>query len=248
MARQIQAKRMRRRSIKARTSKRTRRFREPSVISVYEPSSLMRTGTNPQNSVSFRGHGFPDRLTTNLVFAQSFILDPSALTIAPFKVFLLTSLFDPDNALGGGQPTYFDQLAAIYGRYSVNGAKITASFSLSTQTAANIGPYLCGIQTSDLTSLPSTDPGNLMSTPNSVTRLVAKEDGTVSLNQTYSKRHVYPDFDDNLQARVNANPTINWYAKVFASPQGVDVEIPINVTVRIEYNATFSDLVQVVDL
>lgn len=213
----------------------------------YEPSTLMTRGTNPQNAVVFRGIGFPDRLTTNLVYADSFILDPSAGTPFPYTVWRMTSLYDPQYAIGGGQPTYFDQLALIYSRYKVNGAKITASFSLSTQTAANIGPYLCGIQMSDAITLPTNSPSAIMSSPNTISRLISKDDGTVSLVQTYSSRQTYPDFDDNLQSRTNNDPVINWLAKVWASPQGVDIEVPINCTIRIEYNATFSDVLQVVD-
>ena len=40
-----------------------------------------------------------DRLTTNVVYSDSFILDPSAVTPTPYKTYLLTSGFDPDNAL-----------------------------------------------------------------------------------------------------------------------------------------------------
>ena len=47
---------------------------------------------------------------------------------------------------------------------------------------------------------------------------------------------------------MSSNPTINWYAKVFASPQGVDVEKPINVIVIIEYNVTLSDVIGVYDV
>lgn len=204
-------------------------------------------GTNPQNAVAFRGIGFPDRLTTNLVYAESFILDPSAGNPVPFVSYNLASLFDPQDAIGGGQPTYFDQLAAVYRRYIVNGAKITATFSRTTSTAANIGPYLCGIQTSDQTTLPSTAPGILIAAPNCVSKFVSEQDGSVTLVQTYSRRQTYPDSATNLQARVTANPGQTWHAKVFAGPQGVDVDAPINVMLVIEYNATFSDVTQVTD-
>ena len=48
---------------------------------------------------------------------------------------------------------------------------------------------------------------------------------------------------------MSANPTVRWYANVFASPQGVDVEKkPINVIVIIEYNVTLSDVIGVADV
>ena len=199
--------------------------------SAYDKSNYLLSGTNPQNTVVFRGIGFPDRLTTNVVYADSIVLDPSVGVIVPFVVYNLASLFDPQVAIGGGQPTYFDQLALVYGRYIVNGAKVTCTFSRGTTTTANVGPYLCGIQTSDSTSLPTTAPGGLISSPNCVSKFVTQDDGSVPITQTYSKRQTYPDFDSALQARTNADPTLAWYAKVFAGPQGVDIDTPINVMV-----------------
>jgi hypothetical protein len=215
--------------------------------SAYDESTLNTRGTNPQNAVTFRGYGFPDRLTTNLVYGESFVLDPSSGTPAPFTVWRTNSLFDPQYALGGGQPAYFDQLKLIYNRYKVNGSKITASFSRGTTAAANVGPYLCGITIGPSPALPSTNPGVLMSSPNTISRLVSIDDGTVNLVQTYSAKNTFPDQMDNLQAQQGANPAQDWLAKVFAIPQGIDIEVPINVVIRIEFNCTFSDVLSVVD-
>ena len=110
------------------------------------------------------------------------------------------------------------------------------------------GPYICGIECSDQTSLPTTNAGVLISLPNTSFRIVGQEDGSRSVVATYSSKNVFPDFVDNLQARMTQNPVINWYAKVFASPQGVDIEKPINVVVIIEYNVTLSDVIGVVDV
>ena len=63
--------------------------------------------------------GFPDRLTTNLVYTDTIILDPSAGTPCPNKTYTLNGCFDPDFSLGGTQPTYWDQLSLIYNRYKV---------------------------------------------------------------------------------------------------------------------------------
>ena len=61
---------------------------------VYTPYPSIR-GTNPENQTTFKGKGFPDRLTTNVVYSDSFILDPSAGTPTPYKTYLLTSGYDP---------------------------------------------------------------------------------------------------------------------------------------------------------
>jgi len=215
----------------------------------YSRSRYMRTGTNPTNAVTFRGYGFPDMLTTNIVYGETLALDPSTATPIPFTVFDLASAFDPQKALGGGQPTYFDQLATVYRRYCVNGAKITATFSRGTTSTTNVGPYLCGITLSDQQTLPGGGVyGALATAPNTIACLVYIEDGSASVVATYSRKKTYPDSVDNTQARVDANPALGWFAKVFAAPQGTDVEVPITVFVTIEFNVTFSNLTQAADL
>lgn len=215
--------------------------------SITAPYNSGTRGNNPKNSTVFRGIGFPDKLTTNLVYTQSLVLSPTALLPTPYNAYKASSLYDPEDALGGGQPTYFDQLATIYGRYMVNGCKITAMFSLPTQIAANIGPYLCGIQCSDGNALPTTNSSILISSNNTSWKLVSQDDGTQAVTATYSPKNAFQFFDDNLQARTNNDPVTNWYFKVFASPQGVAVTTPINVVIIMEFNATFSTLVGKVD-
>lgn len=242
MARQTQFKRTQKFKTVRKNGKRTSSMRG----NTYSPYSSIR-GTNPQNSVTFKGKGFPDRITTNLVYCDSIILDPSAGTPMPFKTYRLSSVFDPDESLGGGQPTYFDQLALVYKRYIVNGAKITATFSKSTTITANEGPYMCGITCADVAGLPSTSAGPLISSPNTSFKFVSQEDGSQQVVATYSLKNTFPDLSSSAQARVNANPAVEWMANIFAGPQGINIETPINVIITIEYNVTFSDVARIVD-
>ena len=80
------------------------------------------------------------------------------------------------------------------------GAKITATFSKSSTITANEGPYICGIECSDSTSLPTTNAGVLISTPNTTFRIVGQEDGSKSVVATYSANNTYPDFADGLRS------------------------------------------------
>lgn len=242
MARQIQAKAMKRKSrYKVKGSSVTRKGR------TFTPYNGLR-GTNPQHHVRFRGYGFPDRLTTNLVYSEDITLTPTAVQPTQGASYRLTSCFDPQNALGGGQPTYFDQLAAVYDRYKVEGSKITCLFSIPTTTVAGVGPYICGITCSDVTTIPTADAGLLVAAPNTSYCVMVPEDGTTTTVATYSAKAVYPNQTDNLQARVNANPGVNWFANIFISPQGTVLTQPVNVLVIIEYNVTFSDIKNTVDV
>ena len=81
----------------------SKRFKKRKTTSrkstAYDKSNYLLSGTNPQNTVVFRGIGFPDRLTTNVVYADSIVLDPSVGVVVPFVVYNLASLFDPQVAL-----------------------------------------------------------------------------------------------------------------------------------------------------
>jgi len=230
-------------SRKAKPTTITKRVR----TSTYSPYNNARTGTNPANYARFLGRGFPDQLNMNFTYSDSFVLDPSATAICPFKTYRMSSPFDPDYSLGGNQPVYWDTLTSVYHRYAVQGAKITAIFSQGTRTGQNIGPYIVGINNSEVPDIPTTNGSLLMTQPNTSFEVFTLERGISKVTSTYSRQKVYPDLPNGSQARTNANPTDPWYAHVFATPQGVDVESPINVMIVIEYNVTFSDLKQLTD-
>lgn len=213
----------------------------------FAPYNGMR-GTNPQFHARFLGYGFPDRLTTNLVYTEDIILTPTQLNPLQGASYRLTSCFDPQNALGGGQPQYFDQLAGVYDRYKVNGSKITCVFAIPSTTVAGVGPYICGITCSDQTTIPTPDAAALIAAPNTSYTVMVPEDGSQQAVATYSSKAVYGEQMDNLQARCNANPNVNWYANVFIAPTGTVLTQAVNVIVIIEYNVTFSDVKNVVDL
>lgn len=211
----------------------------------YKKSSILTSGVNPANHVVHRGIGFPDKFTTNLVYTDNFILDPSSSLIIPSKRFRCDNLFDPDFELGGAQPSYFDQLAAMYARYRVNGMKMTAIFSRSTGTTSGIGPYICGILVSPSTSLPTSDAGTLIGLPNCSFAVVNDNDGSKTVVATYSpSRFTNDDLDTTYDVTGTSQRAL---AHVFASPQGTDVEAPINCVVIMEFNATFCDMKTVVD-
>lgn len=234
------------RKLMSKFSRRSVRSTGSRAVTAYNSATR---GTNPQNVCVFRGVGFPDTLITNLIYTESIILTPSAITPCPYVVYKPNSCYDPNDAVGGGQPTYWDQLAEVYTRYAVLGAKVTATFSLPTQTTANIGPYLCGIEASDTNVLVSTNPNTLLASNNVTYRMIGAQDGTKSVVMTYSPAK---NFDPTIAAYTGGSgmtqdPTIKWFHKIFATPQGSAVTTPINVVIVIEFNVKLFDLKALVD-
>lgn len=70
---------------------------------------------------------FPKQMRQTLTYSEATVVNLLATvgTIGSFRI-RANSLFDPRVALGGHQPMGFDQLMAIYSKFCVVGAKITA--------------------------------------------------------------------------------------------------------------------------
>lgn len=67
--------------------------------------------------------GMPVQFITKMVYCSEFSLDPADGT-AVVKVFRANDLYDPDYAVGGHQPSPFDQFCAFYSNFCVLSSKI----------------------------------------------------------------------------------------------------------------------------
>ena len=70
----------------------------------------------------------------------------------------LNGPYDPQVALGGSQPQYYDMLASMYSTYMVRGAKISCTFSPTTSSTAGDGPYVVGVKCGRAAALVTTNP------------------------------------------------------------------------------------------
>jgi len=196
----------------------------------------------------FRGIGFPDKLRARLLWSDDFKLGPFSVVTTATAGVRMNSAYDPDPALGGGQPTYFDQFALIYNNYKIVGAKCTVKFACPNNTGVtNDGPYQIGILGSGTSGIPTTDPGFLVTAPNTVSDFLTG-DQTKTLTQTYSSTF----FNDNpagVEAAVNANPSLPYYANVWASPRGGGgITGYVVAYVTVEYLIEFFNLKPVIDV
>jgi hypothetical protein len=105
-------------------------------------------------SCRFPGIGFPDQLKCVLKYKENGISFTASPTPAA-QVYRINSLFDPNLTGTGHQPSYFDQLAAVYGQYcvvasrmkcqifnegtvEVTAALVYSDVNTSTQTVENL--------------------------------------------------------------------------------------------------------------
>lgn len=227
------------------TGKDVRRSTRISRAITSSTKSFAIKGNNPKNVLVHRGVGFPDSFKTTVVYSDSIILTPSGGTPAPSKGYRLTSLYDPDVSLGGGQPYWFDQLMGIYGRFKVLGAKMTCIFAYTNVIAADVGPTVVGIETGEISSLSSTNAAVLRMTSNVSSDLLTTQSEPKTVVATYSPSQYFGDvLTDALTGSASADPSRNCQAWVFASPQGVNITQPINVLITIEYFTEFTQQIQ----
>lgn len=205
-------------------------------------------GNNPQNLVIHRGIGLPDRFRTRIVWSDSIVLSGFGTSATQSFCVRMNGPYDPQQAIGGTQPTYWDQFETLYRRYFVRGSKITVRFGLPTTTAAGDGPYVVGIQTGINTTLPTTDVAVLSAAANCGHKLLTAGAGVTMVTQTYSPLFVSPDGEsDGAQSLTNNVPTREWFANVFASPQGTSTAGSVNAFITVEYLVDFFELKNVID-
>jgi len=163
-------------------------------------------------------YGFPDKMVTRLRYVDTFALT-GAVGVPGANTFRANSLFDPDLSGLGHQPMYFDQICgpvgtAPYSKYRVISSKITVKFTVATApatAAANVGPFVVGLQSSATSGLYGTSASNLCEASGSVwTNLGDKSGGNnvKTLTATYiPNRDLGLDVgDDTIAAAYNANP------------------------------------------
>lgn len=164
-------------------------------------------------------------------------------------VFRLGSLFDPDFATGGHQPLYYDQLAALYGKYMVHHCDVEITLSNPSADGAVLG---IAVQRSNETyTLTGNAVDYAMEHPTVKTMFV---NNTGSQVLTWRKRlpnHMvegltqrqYLSSVDEYGAAVTANPSFSPYVRFGLASSNGDSGVTANVLVRLNYRAQFFDQV-----
>ena len=161
---------------------------------------------------------------TRLVWNQAIALTRFSSAITQVYSVRMNGPFDPQAALGGTQPQYYDMLASMYSSYLVKGAKISVTFSPTTSGTAGDGPYVVGIKCGRATGVVTNNVSLIAQTSNTGHTVMSPNGGSTTITQTYSPKQLEPDGEgDDIQAQTSGTPTRQWYANVFASPLGTSV-------------------------
>jgi len=194
--------------------------------------------------------GIPSRMPAVLEYVQRVSLDPGAALA--YNTWNMNSLYDPDQTGTGHQPCGFDTMAAMFSRYLVTSAKLTATFiptsgyATATIYGANLytgsTPYNTGASTQCEQGGPY-----IISSGTKINQGGGRN--VISINFDARKYFGVKDpFDaqGDLGALTNSNPTRRAYTQVWCGPADESTDIPATeVVVHIKYNVVFYDPLQV---
>jgi hypothetical protein len=193
-----------------------------------------------------------DRFRCKLVYSEDTGVTANAgvNTFGSTASYRLNSLHDPRYAAGGNQPYGYDQIAALYNKYIVYGAKVEATF------LANSGSMLnCALQIqqpNDTNDLTGKTIGFASELPGVVIKpLYGNGEGRctivcyVPIHKALGVRRQAVLLDpDNYGAVVSTGPTIIPYAKVALSNAASAGTAPTaTVNIKITYYAEFFERV-----
>lgn len=148
------------------------------------------------------------------------------------------SVYDPDYTGAGGQPSYFDQITAIYGRYCVFASSITVEMhnSDAVPTSLDIVP--------DTSSAALVNAAQARQFANNK-HIIVGTDGTVrKLKHYFTTAQAWdcsdPLLDPDLSALYNANPVKVWFWHLMV--QNTDggansTSLDVDITYIVRFNA-----------
>lgn len=187
---------------------------------------------------------FPRKLRQTLVYVENFPVTLNAVAfLTNWHTFRCNGLFDPRFAIGGHQPMGFDQLMAIYSKYTVVGAKMTFQVCTGTQTFNNgtfginiRDPAAAAVTTSESAIESQYSTYNTFGYLQDTRKCVLNFDGP-----KYFNANDIVD-DDTLSGTLTTDPARVALADFWVAPDNAPPASPNNtviVIVKIEYDAYF---------
>lgn len=229
---------------------RRRRNKKSNAIVMGGDKEVIKTGKAKYKSIVYRGIGIPSTYFTKLKYTVQY---NAGSVGSPFieYLFRMNSVFDPEFALGGGQPMYYDQITAMYRSYCVFGSGINLTFTQKTNTteAAFIKCGVYPIETSNSASGVS----EAIERDNCVYAQLGPntgDQGIVNMN-AFAKpyavlgRGKFEKEDDTMCALVSSNPVQQCLWHVFLGTNDGLTSVNAYIEITLTYYVKFFDRIDV---
>lgn len=186
----------------------------------------------------------PIKFCTKLRYSDYMLLDPGATGITGVNVFSANSLYDPDRTNAGHQPRGFDQLIQFYDHYTVIGAQITATFSM---TDSNTYAQIAGVCLRDGVATDN-DPNDYLEQGTVRSAVVQKQSGggnSKVLTMRFSPKKFLgrskPLADSQLKGSSSSSPSEEAFFHCFTAPMESVNAGAVSLYVVIDYIAVFTE-------
>ena len=183
----------------------------------------------------------PLQLFNTMKYAQQVVITTSA---AGFKVyqFSCNALYDPDVTGAGHQPSYFDQIMAIYDHYTVLKARFKITPCVNTDQTA---PFFACVYVDDDTSA-VTSYEQALEQRNSTRgyHWLPPSGPPPTISYWWDAAKTFgpnPQAQDSLQGTATSNPTEQSYF-TFVVQNASSVSVSFTAVVEIEYDTVFDEL------
>lgn len=186
------------------------------------------------------GLGIPGSMRTKLKYVVNDTMS-SASGGVDQRFYRAGGAYDPEFAIGGHQPMYYDQYSVLYNHYIVHGSTIKVTISPQGSTAwANPG-YM--VLHGDDNAIDGGSVFTIMERARSRHTLIPQfgTDGVVHhLNMAYDKNKIFKNFKNaELQASTAALPTDDWYFGLTWQSGGTTGTLTCAILVEIVYDIEF---------
>jgi hypothetical protein len=195
-----------------------------------------------QAASSLKASMLGQKLNRKLIYHERYIqLDPGVSGVVSVQKFSANGCYDPDVTGTGHQPMGFDQIMQLYYHYGVVGSKITASFSNTSATQAQlVGISIVGDSAVSATASELIEQGNttwlLLGALGSGTD-TAKLSLAVNPGKFLGDQNVLDE--ESMQGSISANPAEQVYFYVWAEPLAATDTVLVRMCATIEYQVAF---------
>lgn len=161
------------------------------------------------------------------------------------------SLFDPNFAVGGGQPTGFDQWTNFFSKYRVTACKMTVHFH-NSQTDTTYWALHATLASSPDTVFANYQPENLPNTrfTRTVPYIATSEIRGKKLSMYMTTKKMYPNRDTKLEegfsSDYSTNPNLPWYF-VFAGCTAAGVGVATRLIIQMKFYTVFSQRFEIAE-
>jgi len=208
---------------------------------VYKRSAKKSFYAIPRPLVQYKS-GFPKQLAITHKYTASHQMSwttPNAnVQYIPYGV---NCLYDPYLLVGGSQPLYFQQMAAIYNHYTVMKSRIRCTIVPNRNEA-----FVGGIYIDDDVSPAVTALDVVTQQPSAVSKASQRDAEVLTVYKSWDCKSVFgpnPLDNDKLQGNVGANPDEYQAFIVFARPVvTISDSVVFDVRVTVEYDTVWNEL------